>query len=118
MRISDWSSVVCSSDLDLQRGHPPTIRLEGSRTQALETGRTRLLVAAMSFTLAFALIGWRLVALGLMAEQHEPSLARTLSSDALDAGRADIVDPNGVGLPTPMPQLGRAAGWGRGGSDG
>ncbi|HEY9548886.1 MAG TPA: penicillin-binding protein 2, partial [Kiloniellaceae bacterium] len=88
---------------DLQRGHPTTIRLEGSRTQALETGRTRLLVAAMSFTLAFALIGWRLVDLGLMAEQHEPSLARSLSSDALETGRADIVDRNGVVLATTMP---------------
>src|SRR3546814_15258143 len=57
----------------------------------------------MSFTLAFALIGWRLVDLGLMAEQHEPSLARSLSSDALETGRADIVDRNGVVLATTMP---------------
>ena len=88
---------------DLQGGRPATIRLEGTRKQALETGRTRLLVAAMSFTLAFSLIGWRLVDLGLMAEQHEPSLARSLSSDALETGRADIVDRNGIVLATTMP---------------
>ena len=88
---------------DLQAGRPATIRLEGSRKQALETGRTRLLVAAMSFTLAFSLIGWRLVDLGLMVEQHEPSLARSLASDALETGRADIVDRNGVVLATTMP---------------
>ncbi len=82
---------------------PGTIRLEGSRKQAIETGRTRLLVAAASFTLAFALIGWRLVDLGIMAEQHEPSLARSLSSDALETGRADITDRNGVVLATTMP---------------
>jgi cell division protein FtsI (penicillin-binding protein 3) len=88
---------------DLQGGRPAMIRLEGSRKQTLETGRTRLLVAAMSFTLAFSLIGWRLVDLGLMAEQHEPSLARSLSSDALETGRADIVDRNGIVLATTMP---------------
>jgi cell division protein FtsI (penicillin-binding protein 3) len=88
---------------DLLGGRPGTIRLEGSRKQAIETGRTRLLVAAASFTLAFALIGWRLVDLGIMAGQHEPSLARSLSSDALETGRADITDRNGVVLATTMP---------------
>ncbi|MGF1629671.1 MAG: peptidoglycan D,D-transpeptidase FtsI family protein [Kiloniellaceae bacterium] len=88
---------------DLQGGRPATVRLEGTRKQALEIGRTRLLVAAMSFTLAFSLIGWRLVDLGLIAEQHEPSLARSLSSDALETGRADIIDRNGIVLATTMP---------------
>lgn len=91
------------SHRDLMGGRPTTIRLEGSRKQALETGRTRLLVAAMSFTLAFSLVGWRLVDLGLMADQHEPSLARSLASDTLETGRADIVDRNGVVLATTMP---------------
>ncbi len=88
---------------DLQGGRPDVVRVDGTRKQALDTGRTRLLVAAMSFTLAFTLIGWRLVDLGLMAEQHEPSLARSLSSDALETGRADIVDRNGIVLATTMP---------------
>src|SRR3546814_5871705 len=84
-------------------GVRPAIRLEGSRKQVLETGRTRLLVAAMSFTLAFALIGGRLVYLGLMSTEHEPSLARSLASDALETGRANIVDRTGVVLATTMP---------------
>ncbi|MEQ8354881.1 MAG: penicillin-binding protein 2 [Kiloniellaceae bacterium] len=88
---------------DLQGGRPAVVRFDGTVKQALDIGRTRLLVAAMSFTLAFALIGWRLVDLGLMAEQHEPSLARSLSSDALETGRADIVDRNGTVLATTMP---------------
>jgi len=88
---------------DLQGGRPPIVRLEGTTKQALETGRTRLLVAAASFALAFSLIGWRLVDLGLMAEQHEPSLARSLTSDELETGRADIVDRNGIVLATTMP---------------
>jgi len=88
---------------DLQGGRPAVVRFDGRMKQALDTGRTRLLVAAMTFTLAFALIGWRLVDLGLMAGQHEPSLARSLSSDTLETGRADIVDRNGIVLATTMP---------------
>ena len=88
---------------DLGGGRPRVVRVDGATKQALDTGRTRLLVAAMSFTLAFSLIGWRLIDLGLMAEQHEPSLARSLSSDALETGRADIVDRNGIVLATTMP---------------
>ena len=88
---------------DLQGGRPAVVRVDGTVKQALDTGRTRLLVAAMSFALAFSLIGWRLVDLGLMAEQHEPSLARSLSSDALETGRADIIDRNGIVLATTMP---------------
>ncbi|MGD1879385.1 MAG: peptidoglycan D,D-transpeptidase FtsI family protein [Kiloniellaceae bacterium] len=88
---------------NLTGNRPATVRLDGTLKQALETGRTRLLVAAMSFTLAFSLIGWRLVDLGLMADGHEPSLARSLSSDTLETGRADITDRNGVVLATTMP---------------
>src|SRR3546814_7964640 len=84
---------------DLMGGRP-AIRLEGSRKQVLETGRTRMLVAAMSFTLAFALIGGRLVDLGLMSTEHEPSLARSLASDALETGRAKLADRTGV-VPAP-----------------
>src|SRR3546814_6900840 len=74
---------------DLMGGRP-AIRLEGSRKQVLETGRTRLLVAAMSFTLAFALIGGRLVDLGLMSTEHEPSLARSLASDRSEEHTSEL----------------------------
>ncbi|WP_299396751.1 penicillin-binding protein 2 [Pelagibius sp.] len=88
---------------DLQGGRPAELRLEGTRKQALETGRTRLLVAAVSFALAFSLIGWRLVDLGLMTDRHEPSIARSLGSEGLETGRADIVDRNGIVLATTLP---------------
>src|SRR3546814_10453072 len=38
-----------------------------------------------------------------MSTEHEPSLARSLASDALETGRANIVDRNGVVLATTMP---------------
>ena len=89
--------------LDLQGGRPAKLRLEGTANQALDIGRTRLLVAAISFALAFSLIGWRLVDLGVMTDRHEPSIARNLSSGGLETGRADIVDRNGIVLATTMP---------------
>ncbi len=88
---------------DLQGGRPAELRLEGTTKQALDIGRTRLLVAAVSFALAFSLIGWRLVDLGVMTDRHEPSIARSLSPDGLETGRADIVDRNGIVLATTMP---------------
>ncbi len=88
---------------DLQGGRPAELHLEGTRKQALETGRTRLLVAAVSFALAFSLVGWRLVDLGLMTDRHEPSIARSLGSEGLETGRADIVDRNGIVLATTLP---------------
>ncbi|NIA68619.1 penicillin-binding protein 2 [Pelagibius litoralis] len=88
---------------DLQGGRPVELRLDGTAKQALETGRTRLLVAAVSFALAFSLIGWRLIDLGLMTDRHEPSIARDLSSGGLETGRADIVDRNGIVLATTLP---------------
>ncbi|WP_422365391.1 peptidoglycan D,D-transpeptidase FtsI family protein [Pelagibius sp.] len=88
---------------DLQGGRPVELRLEGTARQTLETGRTRLLVAAVSFALAFSLIGWRLVDFGLMTDRHEPSIARNLSSGGLETGRADIVDRNGIVLATTLP---------------
>ena len=88
---------------DLQGGRPVELRLEGTARQTLEVGRTRLLVAAVSFALAFSLIGWRLVDFGLMTDRHEPSIARNLSSGGLETGRADIVDRNGIVLATTLP---------------
>ncbi|WP_420349756.1 peptidoglycan D,D-transpeptidase FtsI family protein [Pelagibius sp.] len=88
---------------DLQGGRPAELRLDGTRKQALEIGRTRLLVAAVSFALAFSLIGWRLVDLGFMTDRHEPSIARSLGAEGLETGRADIVDRNGIVLATTLP---------------
>jgi len=78
-------------------------RLDGVRKQALETGRNRLLVTAVVLTMAFAAIALRLVDLTVIRAGGEPRLARVDPSPVAPAGRADIVDRNGVILATSLP---------------
>lgn len=82
---------------------PAPIKLDGMGKMALETGRTRLLVAGFVFALAFLAIGLRLVDLGLLREGDEPRVARSETGQPFNAGRADIVDRNGVVLATTLP---------------
>lgn len=79
------------------------VRLEGIRKEALETGRNRLMVTVVLFTLVFMLIGGRLVHLAVLERGDEPQLARSASVQSVVAGRADIVDRNGVILATSLP---------------
>ena len=79
------------------------VRLEGIRKEALETGRNRLLVTGALFALVFMLIGGRLVQLAVLERGEEPLLARSATVQPLVAGRADIVDRNGVILATSLP---------------
>ena len=90
----------CGLDLRPTRG--PVIELEGRAKHALETGRTRLVAAGLGFALAFFLLAWRLVDLGLGGAVAEPSFAGTTAAP-LATGRADIVDRNGVVLATTLP---------------
>ena len=76
------------------------IRLEGAAKQALEVGRSRLLVASLLFAVAFLIIAGRLVSVALLTEGREPRLAGTPTPAALETERADIVDRNGVILAT------------------
>lgn len=85
------------------RDAPAPIQLEGVGKMALETGRTRLLVAGFLFALAFLAIGLRLVELGLLSEGGEPRVAHNETGQPFNAGRADIVDRNGVVLATTLP---------------
>ena len=78
-------------------------RIEGIRKQALETGRNRLLVTGVILTLAFSVIGARLVDLTVFKAGNEPRLARVDHLSQSPAGRADIVDRNGVILATSLP---------------
>src|SRR3546814_4850241 len=54
MRISDWSSDVCSSDLDwcvngyAQANHPPVARLQGALRRTVRPGATITLDASSS----------------------------------------------------------------------
>ena len=76
------------------------IRLEGAAKQALEVGRSRLLVTSLLFAVAFLIIAGRLVSVALLTEGREPRLAGTPTPAALETERADIVDRNGVVLAT------------------
>jgi cell division protein FtsI (penicillin-binding protein 3) len=80
-----------------------TRRIEGIRKQAIETGRNRLLVTGVVLTLAFSVIGVRLVDLTVFKAGGEPRLARIDPAVHAAAGRADIVDRNGVILATSLP---------------
>lgn len=81
--------------------HPRTA-LEGATKQALEIGRTRILVAGALFSLAFIAIGLRLADVTIIKPAGEPKLAATKRTPAFAAGRADIVDRNGVLLATSL----------------
>ncbi len=78
-------------------------RIEGTRKQAMETGRNRLLVTGVVLTLAFAAIGARLVDLTVFKSGGEPRLANISPGPVTPAGRADIIDRNGVLLATSLP---------------
>lgn len=84
-------------------GRGARVRLDGSAARALETGRTRLLAAGLVFTLAFAVIGARLIDLTLLSQGSEPKIASGPTAPQRETGRADIVDRNGVLLATTLP---------------
>jgi cell division protein FtsI (penicillin-binding protein 3) len=79
------------------------VMLDGTIKQCLEIGRIRLLVAGLVFTMAFLVVGLRLVGVSLLTEGNEPRLAAAPRSTALETVRADIVDRNGVVLATTLP---------------
>ncbi len=81
----------------------PKLHLDGQTAAALEVGRTRLLVAGVVFTLAFAVIGARLVDLALWNQGAAPRVARSDQAPGLEFGRADIVDRTGAVLATSLP---------------
>ncbi len=75
--------------------------LDGATKKALETGRSRLLVGAVVFALAFLVIIGRLVDVSLLQDVSEPRLADQ-QPVAPVAERADIIDRNGVVLATSL----------------
>ncbi len=73
---------------------------EDRATQALETGRNRLVVAGIVFAAAFVAVAVRLVDVTLMEPDRHPLLA--LDKNAAQERRADILDRNGVLLATSL----------------
>jgi len=69
--------------------------LEGPVRQSLDTSHTRLLITAALFCVGFAVIGLRLVEVGLFSG-GEARLAHKTAVAHMAPARADIVDRNGV----------------------
>jgi cell division protein FtsI (penicillin-binding protein 3) len=81
------------------RRRDEVVHLEGAAKRAIETGRTRLLVAGALFAVAYLVIAIRLVSVTLLSDGAEPRLAER-PAGAVQAGRGEIVDRNGVVLAT------------------
>ncbi len=83
-------------------GPAPRIRFDGVAAQAMELGRTRLLVVGVIFALAFAMVAWRLVDVSLLTGGYQARSGGTADRQRPQSGRADIVDRNGVVLATSL----------------
>jgi cell division protein FtsI (penicillin-binding protein 3) len=80
----------------------PLVRLDGTRKEAIETGRNRLVVAGMMFAVGFAVLSFRLVQLTLLPEA-EPRAARVVPlepPERVPMDRQSIADRNGLLLAT------------------
>jgi cell division protein FtsI (penicillin-binding protein 3) len=79
-----------------------TAHLDGTAKQALETGRNRLLVGGALFAVAFSAIAFRLADVTVVKPAGEPTYSVATDRPAFTAGRADILDRNGVVLATSL----------------
>ncbi len=82
------------------------VKLDGVKSRALETGRGRLLVAALVFMAAYGGIALRMLDVSVI--EHSPD-AKPAPQASIPAGdemaRADIIDRNGVVLATSLPTV-------------
>lgn len=87
------------------------LRMDGTTKRAIDVGRTRLLIAATSFVLAYLVICGRLIDLGILQLGAEPRITDNrpvaeMGEDGtlpeLETTRADIVDRNGALLATSL----------------
>ena len=89
--------------IDSESGSDNSAVLIGNTAQAIRVGRTRLLTMALVFAVSFFVIAGRLIELTVI-RQPDPSLAFMDASPTKSvAGRADIVDRNGILLATNLP---------------
>ncbi|WP_420564616.1 peptidoglycan D,D-transpeptidase FtsI family protein [Thalassobaculum sp.] len=79
-----------------------SVRLEGVTKQALEIGRNRLILAGCLLTLAFTAVAGRVVELSALRDHNEPTVPTAAADAALQTGRADIVDRNGLLVATSL----------------
>ncbi len=78
------------------RRREEVVQLEGNAKRAIDTGRTRLLVAGALFAVAYLVIAVRLTVVTLLSDGAEPRLAELPAQ----VERGEIVDRNGVVLAT------------------
>lgn len=80
----------------------PSKRLpvDGPTREAIETGRTRLLITGAMICFAFGCVGLRLVDLSLLQPAEEPGLSHATRREQIETERADVLDRNGVILAT------------------
>ncbi len=91
----------CHPHLDTAANGGP-LQLGGADNGALEIGRSRLVLCALLFIIAFAGLSFRLIDLTLFNQPREPQLDRADRALALPLERADILDRNGVVLATSL----------------
>lgn len=82
---------------------PERIRVESSRRQALEMGRTRLMVTGVILAMAFAALGVRLGELTAFGTPANVKLASASPHNAMVVARADIRDRNGIVIASSLP---------------
>jgi cell division protein FtsI (penicillin-binding protein 3) len=82
---------------------PARLTIDGTAKEAIETARTRIVIACGLLTLAFAVIGARLFDVTVLRETSEPRPPRIAETERPEMERADIVDRNGVLLATSLP---------------
>ena len=90
---------------EVKPSREPKLRLQGSTTRAVETGRLRLIVTAGLFGVAFTMIGARLVDLMVLNEGPAAVAAKPHGMARAATARADIVDRNGVIVATNLPTV-------------
>jgi len=84
-------------------GGATRFQLEGVRKQAIEMGRSRLLVAGALIMMAFAAISVRLVDLMVVGGNDEARMKNGRMSVQAPVSRASIIDRNGVLVATSLP---------------
>jgi len=90
---------------DFQTGQT-AVKLDGVKSRALETGRGRLLIAAIAFIAAYGGIAVRMLDVSVI--EHSPDAKSAPQASAVpneEKIRADIVDRNGVVLATSLPTV-------------